>query len=311
MTVLLEARARAPEWLETPAGEARGYIKGETLKELWIHTGTACNLACPFCLEGSKPGDMRLGQVTLADAKPLIDEAYTMGTRQFSFTGGEPFTVKEFVEILRYAAGKGQCLVLTNGTLPVLRRIKEIASLVPLKDKISFRISIDYPDAARHDEGRGEGSFDQALEGMRALYDLGFSVSLARQMEKDEADKVIADAPFRELLKARGLPHDLTIIAFPDFATPGSILNVPHISEDCMTRYHTEASRAEFMCGFSRMAVKDAGEMRVYACTLVDDDPDYDLGPSLKDSMDETIRLKHHRCYSCFAYGASCSESGA
>ena len=49
--------------------------------------------------------------------------------------------------------------------------------------------------------------------------------------------------------------------------------------------------------------------MRVYACTLVDDDSDYDLGGSLKASKNIRIMLKHHRCYSCFAQGASCSES--
>ena len=37
-------------WLYTPKGEKRGYIQPHTLKELWFHTGTACNLSCPFCL---------------------------------------------------------------------------------------------------------------------------------------------------------------------------------------------------------------------------------------------------------------------
>mgnify|MGYP000134404179 CR=1 FL=1 len=27
-----------------------------------------------------------------------------------------------------------------------------------------------------------------------------------------------------------------------------------------------------------------------------------------KESLQVRIRLKHHRCYSCFAYGSSCSE---
>ena len=47
--------------------------------------------------------------------------------------------------------------------------------------------------------------------------------------------------------------------------------------------------------------------MRVYACTLVDDDEDYDLGGSLAEADDRRVYLRHHRCYSCFAYGASCS----
>ena len=42
--------------------------------------------------------------MTLADVKPWIDEAAALGVRQFSFTGGEPFIVKDMVGILRYAS---------------------------------------------------------------------------------------------------------------------------------------------------------------------------------------------------------------
>ena len=48
--------------------------------------------------------------------------------------------------------------------------------------------------------------------------------------------------------------------------------------------------------------------MRVYACTLVDDDPDYDLGDSLAVTLGQRIRMRHHRCYQCFTFGSSCSE---
>ncbi|MDG2315619.1 MAG: radical SAM protein, partial [Gammaproteobacteria bacterium] len=50
-------------------------------------------------------------------------------------------------------------------------------------------------------------------------------------------------------------------------------------------------------------------KMRVYACTLVDDDKSYDLGHNLKESMKKRIMMRHHRCYSCFAFGSSCSET--
>ncbi len=61
------------------------------------------------------------------------------------------------------------------------------------------------------------------------------------------------------------------------------------------------------MCTYTRMLVKKGDEVRVYACTLVDDDPQYDLGGTLTESMDERIMLRHHRCFSCYRFGASCS----
>jgi MoaA/NifB/PqqE/SkfB family radical SAM enzyme len=293
--------------LLTAAGDPRGYIRPHALDELWFHTGTACNLACPFCLEGSKPGDNRLQRITLDDARPLIDEAVTLGVRQFSFTGGEPFLVKDFINILAGAAAYRPCLVLTNGTEPVLRRLRQLRRLQDSPHPVSFRVSIDYPDADRHDAGRGAGNFQTALQGLKELQALGFGVSVARQMTADEnADAV--DQRFRQLFAGCGLPEDLRIVAFPDFGIPGEDRDVPAVTEDCMTRYQTEDTRRAFMCAFSKMVVKQGGRMRVYACTLVDDDPSYDLGGTLREAMQRRIMLHHHRCYACFRFGASCSE---
>ena len=299
--------AQRPNELVTPDGEPRGYIDPHALRELWFHTGTACNLECPFCLEGSMPGDNRLGRIKLSDAKPLIDEAVEMGVEQFSFTGGEPFIVKDFVNILRYAASHRPCLVLTNGTEPVIRRMHQIETLSQTDHPIAFRISIDYPDEARHDAGRGKGRFALAWQGMRELHERGFRVSLARQMDPAD-DSAAVDAAFRSLFEKHGLPADTTIVAFPDFLQPGSNPRVPFVTENCMTTYQTEATRREFMCAFSKMVVKRDGRMRIYACTLVDDDESYDLGGTLTEAMTKRVMLHHHRCYSCFAFGSSCSE---
>ena len=108
--------------------------------------------------------------------------------------------------------------------------------------------------------------------------------------------------------KEAGLPDETPIVVFPEFHEPGSHPDVPYITESCMTTYKTEETRNEMMCAFSKMVVKKDGKMRVYACTLVDDDEDYDLGGSLSEAMKIRVMLKHHRCYTCFANGASCSE---
>jgi sulfatase maturation enzyme AslB (radical SAM superfamily) len=293
----------------TPGGAPRGYIQPYALRELWFHTGTACNLACPFCLEGSKPGDGRLERIKLADVKALMDEAAGLGVEQFSFTGGEPFVVKGIVEILEYASSLRPCLVLTNGTDALLKRLRRVADLKSQPNPIAFRVSIDYPDPGRHDAGRGAGSFDLAWQALKALHALGFKISLARQKDEREAPGAV-EGQFRDLLTAHGLPEDTKIVGFPDFGTPSTRTDVPDVTERCMTAYQTEESRRQFMCAFSKMVVKKNGRVRVYACTLVDDDESYDLGSTLAESMGKRILMHHHRCYRCFAYKSSCSELG-
>ena len=173
------------DWLQTPKGDARGYIQPQQLKELWFHTGTICNLSCTFCLEGYRPGDDRLNKVSLEDAKPFIDEACELGVERFSFTGGEPFVIKDMVKILAYALEHKPCLVLTNATDPLNRRLSEIAALKNKPYSVNFRVSIDFVDLAKHDEGRGEGNGRRALENIQKLLELGFDVSIARQRGKD------------------------------------------------------------------------------------------------------------------------------
>lgn len=308
VTEILEPRAR-DSWTHTRAGEPRGFIDSDRLKELWIHTGTACNLACPFCLEGSHPGDGRIPGMKLSDVKPFIHEALDMGVEQFSFTGGEPFVIRDFVNILDYASQHRPCFVLTNATEPLLRRRHQI---LPLKDNphpIHFRVSLDYPDTARHDRDRGEGSFAQSLEGIRWLLDQGFKVSIARQTDPGEQPDQV-EAAFRGVFDAEGIHQKLAFTAFPDLGTPGSDDGSPEVTETCMEKYPTRESRSHFMCTYTRMLVKKGDQVRVYACTLVDDDPQYDLGATLTESMDERVMLRHHRCFSCYRFGASCSAPG-
>lgn len=296
-------------WTHTRNGAPRGYIDADTLKELWIHTGTACNLACPFCLEGSHPGDGRIPGMKLSDVKPFLHEALEMGVEQFSFTGGEPFVIRDFVNILDYASQHRSCFVLTNATEPLLKRRHQVLPLLNNRYPIHFRVSLDFPDRARHDKDRGKGSFDQALEGIHWLLEQGFKVSVARQTDSNEVPAEV-EAAFRSIFREWQIPENLAFTAFPDLGTPGSEDGSPEITENCMEKYPTPQSRSHFMCTYTRMLVKKGDDVRVYACTLVDDDPQYDLGGSLAQSMDERVMLRHHRCFSCYRYGASCSAPG-
>lgn len=293
-------------WTHTRAGEPRGYVQTQALKELWIHTGSACNLSCPFCLEGSHPGDTRIPLVKLDDLMPFFAEAVALGVKQFSFTGGEPFVNREFVQILDQASQRLPCFVLTNGTQALLGRAKQLAPLKHNPFPISFRISLDYPDQAKHDEGRGEGSFVESLAGIRFLREQGFSVSIARQMSDDE-DAGAVEETFYSIFREHGIDERLPFTVFPDFGLPGSEDGSPEVTENCMLKYPTEQSQEHFMCTYTRMLVKRDDQVRVFACTLVDDDPDYDLGATLRESLEPRIMFRHHRCFACYSYGASCS----
>ncbi len=306
-TIPVEAH-HTERWLRTSKGDLRGYIQPVRLEELWFHTGTNCNLRCPFCLEGSVPGNNRLEFMLAEEARRFMDEAMTLGVERFSFTGGEPFVNPHLLEILNEALERRPCLVLTNGTEPLLNRIGKIKLLLTKPHPLSFRISLDFPDAVTHDESRGRGNFQKSIRCLKELHRLGFGISIARLMRANE-DKDAVEAAYRKLFVSHDLPENLRIVAFPDFLPPDSERHGPEITESCMRTYLTAEQREAFMCSYSKMIVKQDGRCGIYACTLVDDDAAYNLGSTLAESMTRAIRLGHQRCFSCFAYGASCSES--
>ena len=295
------------DWLTTPDGNPRGYIDTAELKELWIHTGTDCNLGCLFCFEDSKPGDTRIGLITFEEAKQYIDEAVELGVEKISFTGGEPFINKDFLNILDYALDYTPCMVLTNGTAPIRSVFDGVIKLKNKKYSLKFRISIDYPNESEHDAARGKGNFRLSFETLSLLHQNGFPISVARYGRQSE-NKEAVEAQYREIFKGYSLPEDTNIVCFYNLFKAHKSVEVPFVTENCMTTYKDENSRSEFMCAYSRMIVKKNGSTGVYACTLVDDDDDYNMGKTIAETLAVRVMLKHHRCYSCFAAGTCCSE---
>lgn len=267
-------------------------------RDLWFHTGTACNLECPFCLEGSKPGDTRLDRITLSEIKPLIDEAVQLGVERFCFTGGEPLIVKDIVKILSYALQFKPCLVLTNGTAPLIKRVHQLQLLKQQPHALAFRVSIDHPDEQLHDAGRGWGNFKRAIEGLKLLHQAGFAISIARHSKPDEDAAAVA-AKYVELLRKHGLPADTALAPLPELGRPGAEPTDLPSPDDAARCAHAP------MCATSRMAVKRSGQLRIYACALTDDDARFDLGSSLAASLVSSVQLQHRRCGQCVRLGVS------
>jgi sulfatase maturation enzyme AslB (radical SAM superfamily) len=269
------------------------------LQELWLHTGTACNLSCPFCHEGSKPGDARLQAPALAELAPVIDAAVAHGVDRIAFTGGEPLILKDILAVLAYALQRRPVLVLTNGTAPFIRRAHQLAALRTLPNPLSFRVSIDHPDEARHDAGRGFRNFRKALEGLRLLHVAGFDVGITRQQLPGENARAV-DSRFRNLLRKQNLPEDLSIVALPELGALGDLAGLPEAPA-----HDPPLVAPETACARSRMVLKRDGALRIAPCPLVDDDPSFDMPGGLEDALTRPIRASHPRCALCLGAGVN------
>lgn len=130
----------------------------------------ACELACVHCRASAVKHRDPL-ELTTAEGKRLLDDVAAMGTPLVVFTGGDPASRPDLVELVEHGAKAGLIVAVTpSGTelfqRPLLEQLKA-AGMARLA------VSVDGPDAATHDGFRRvEGSFDHSiriLEEARAL----------------------------------------------------------------------------------------------------------------------------------------------
>jgi len=137
----------------------------------------ACNLNCVHCYHANHLNqgalDLDGWRTVLDQYDRLIDKLFLLP--RFILCGGEPTISPIFWPILEELGARwpaAEIVVLTNATRLTETFVERIKPRHP-----SFQISLDGPDARRHDSIRGAGNFDQAISGLRNLQSAGMNAA--------------------------------------------------------------------------------------------------------------------------------------
>jgi MoaA/NifB/PqqE/SkfB family radical SAM enzyme len=141
-----------------------------------------CNARCVFCSMWEKDFQRNLEpEMTTKQVKHVIDGLAELGVLEVSFTGGEPTLRKDLPELIDYAAKKGLLPGLaTNGYY-----LYDMIKSGKLKNLKWPMISIDWPDAERHDEYRKIEVFNRAVKGIKAAVNAKMNVVVSMVVTKD------------------------------------------------------------------------------------------------------------------------------
>ncbi len=145
---------------------------------LTISLTDACNLDCAHCWVEAGPF-RPVTQVPTSVLRELLSDFVQLGGSGVRLTGGEPLLHPDWLELLGYAGELGlQTIILqTNG---ILFGPDDLSALRALDlAGLQIQISLDGARAETHDLVRGEGTFNQTLEGLRQLVDYGLGPQLA------------------------------------------------------------------------------------------------------------------------------------
>jgi radical SAM protein with 4Fe4S-binding SPASM domain len=146
-------------------------LKGAHIRDVRFQTTHACNHKCPHCF--SSAGKPLENELTIDDAKKMIDQLKDMGMRLFTFTGGEPLLRKDFViELIEYLNQHGvYSRLFTNGYL----LNEELAEVLKAKGLNELQISVDGLEKTHNDFRNIKNSFLHAIDGLKFAKNAGLN----------------------------------------------------------------------------------------------------------------------------------------
>jgi len=135
-----------------------------------------CNLRCKMCqyiewLENEPIRVQKEGELSTDEWLSVIDQVQRFSL--ITFTGGEPFVRKDFMDILTHASAKARTHFISNTTMLPEDRAEAVVGLAPKRlGGVGFNFagtSIEGP-GDRHDEIRKlRGAFERSMNGIAML----------------------------------------------------------------------------------------------------------------------------------------------
>ena len=281
-------------------------IELRSLDELWFQVaGTVCNLTCHHCFISCSPHNHSFEFLSYHDVESALRESTEHGVKEYYFTGGEPFLNKDLVKMICRALDFGPATVLTNGTvlkeewLTKLRSAEE-ASLYGLE----FRVSIDGPTAEINDPVRGQGTFDRAMQGVTLLCKAGFLPIITMTQTWDDSESQGILEQFRNVLMQHSCDRPrLKILPRLKIGAEADRTEGYRETERVTTEMMEGFDHDQLLCHHSRVVTSKG----VYVCPILLESPDARLGKTLNDAT-QSFGLSHGACYTCYQYGAICTN---
>ncbi|GIW93228.1 MAG: hypothetical protein KatS3mg110_1269 [Pirellulaceae bacterium] len=278
------------------------------LDHLWIQVaGTLCNYQCYHCFISCHPKNHNLEMLSFDDVTSVIQQALELGVKEIYFTGGEPFLHRRMVDILEYTLQYAPATVLTNASVLREEWLERLAEAERRSVySLEFRVSLDGFTEQENDAIRGPGTFQRTMDGIEKLVRWGFLpiISAVRTWPVEKDPQVISG--FLGLLRERGYRRPRlkllpTLRLGAERDRSGDYRPDERITSGMLADYPLD----QLVCRSAR-AVTSRG---VCVCPILVEMAEAYLGKTLHEALGPA-RLGHGACWTCYQFGAICSNAG-
>jgi len=182
----------------------------------YVEITRRCNLRCKMCqyidwLEKASPQEQQEGELSTEEWRGVIDQMHRFSL--VTFTGGEPFVRKDFLELLAYAGARLRTHFISNTTMLNEERAQAVVDLAPKRlggRGCNFAgTSIEGPGEVHDAIRRLDHAYERSMTGVRTLCRLrdaaGKQCPKVHVTTVIQAENVAVLEQMPRLLKAEGV----------------------------------------------------------------------------------------------------------
>jgi len=164
-----------------------------------------CGLHCKHCYSDCyNKARFIQRELDTKEIKLILDKVYSQGMLWLCFTGGDPLTRKDFLDLYAYAKAKGFIITIFTNAYSMNKRILDY-----LKDKPPFVIEITLNAVTEdlYEKISGvKGSFAKAMNGINLILKANLPLKIKTQVTKDNLNELPKIKKFIENLGLRFWP---------------------------------------------------------------------------------------------------------
>jgi radical SAM protein with 4Fe4S-binding SPASM domain len=151
-----------------------------------------CNLQCKHCYNSAYNKETVIkDELKINDWKNVVKQMDKLGIRRIQISGGEPFTVDNWHDLVRYIKNTKIFIdaIASNATLITEDIAKELATL--MKTFGAVYVSLDGVNKETHDELRGIGNFDKTIQSIKLLEKHNVNVVINTMLINQNKDNLL------------------------------------------------------------------------------------------------------------------------
>ena len=223
-----------------------------------------CGLRCKHCYTDCyNKADFIKNELDTKEVKSILDKVYKAGVIWLCFTGGDPLSREDFLELYSYAKNKGFIVTIFTNGYSMTKRIADY-----LKKNPPFVIELTLNGVTREAYERisgVRGSFEKTRKGLNLILERKLPLKIKTQVTKDNLEELPKIKEFIENLGLNFRPSAFLHARLDGNLTPCSLRIPP---QEVLSLDGKKKRLVDDDCGLSLHATRSTLHAHLFRCAI-------------------------------------------